>query len=218
MKSGESLSLIAQRYGKTTKELKIYNKLRSTSLQVGQKLKIPGTAVTVAQRPKAAPKPVQPSVHRVKSGESLSLIAQRYGKTTRELKTYNKLRSTSLLVGQKIKIPGADYREPTKSAKAKPVVYRVKRGESLSVIASRFGTTTTALKKYNKLSSTSLQVGQKIKIPSSLAQVKKHKVRSGESLSVIASRYGTTTNALKEFNKLRSNSLMIGQVLTIPVT
>ena len=146
------------------------------------------------------------------------MIAKRYGKTVKELKTYNKLRSTSLLVGQKIKIPRADYRKAVKPDKVKPVVYTVKRGESLSVIASRFATTTKVLKKYNKLSSDSLLVGQKIKIPTSLTQFTKHKVRSGESLSVIASRYGITTNALKKFNKLRSSSLIVGQVLTIPVT
>ena len=98
------------------------------------------------------------------------------------------------------------------------MTHRVKRGESLSVIASRFGTTTKALKEYNKLNSSSLQVGQEIEIPTSFEQFKQHKVRSGESLSVIASRYGTTTHVLKAFNKLRSSSLAIGQVLTVPTT
>ena len=94
----------------------------------------------------------------------------------------------------------------------------VRRGESLSVIAQRYGKTTSELKAYNQLHSTSLQVGQKIKIPITAKRFTKHKVRSGESLSVIAQRYGTTTEALKVFNKLPSNSLLIGQVLTIPVT
>ena len=214
VKRGESLSLIAQRYGKTVNELKNYNKLRSTSLLIGQKVKIPG-AVAILTKQVAE---VKPRIHKVSRGESLSVIAKRYGKTTKDLKAYNKLRSTSLQVGQKIKIPGSGYRAPAKLAKAKPVVYKVKKGESLSVIASRFGTTATVLKKYNNLSSSSLLIGQKIKIPASLAQFTKHKVRSGESLSVIANRYGTTTNALKAFNKLRSSSLIIGQVLTIPVT
>ncbi len=45
---------------------------------------------------------------------------------------------------------------------------------------------------------------------------KKHKVRSGESLSVLASRYGVSIKALKQANKLKSNTLFIGQDLTIP--
>ncbi|MCF6457595.1 N-acetylmuramoyl-L-alanine amidase [Pseudoalteromonas sp. MMG024] len=43
-----------------------------------------------------------------------------------------------------------------------------------------------------------------------------HKVRSGESLSVLASRYGVTVSSLKKANKLSSNTLYIGQNLTIP--
>lgn len=43
-----------------------------------------------------------------------------------------------------------------------------------------------------------------------------HKVKSGESLSVLASRYGITVRALKKANNLKNNTLFIGQVLTIP--
>ncbi|MEH6452985.1 MAG: LysM peptidoglycan-binding domain-containing protein [Psychromonas sp.] len=50
------------------------------------------------------------------------------------------------------------------------------------------------------------------------AKVTQHKVRSGESLSVIANRYGTTTQIIKQYNQLRSSSLAIGQVLTIPTS
>jgi len=213
VKRGESLSVIAQRYGKTSRELQSYNKLRSTSLMVGQKIKIPGSHADVVQRTA-----IKARTHKVKRGESLSVIAQRYGKTSRELQTYNKLRSTSLMVGQKIKIPGYQENRNARTVNAKPIIHKVKRGESLSVIAKRYGSSTSTLKKYNKLRSTSLAVGQKIRIPTAVAQLKKHKVRSGESLSVIANRYGTTTSALKSFNKLHSSLLAVGQVLTIPVT
>ena len=102
--------------------------------------------------------------------------------------------------------------------KLKARVHKVKTGESLSVIAQRYGTTSDILKKHNKLSSTSLAVGQQIKIPMQATKVTQHRVRSGESLSVIASRYGTTMRVIKEYNQLRSSSLAIGQVLTIPVS
>lgn len=213
VKSGESLSVIAKRYGKTTNELKRYNKLRSTSLAVGQKIKIPAGGYQVA---KAAPKVVTPSVHKVRSGESLSVIAKRYGKTTNELKSYNNLRSTSLSVGQKLKIPSKGYVAKAQSSRA--TVHKVRSGESLSVIAARYGTSSNVLKKHNGLRSTSLSVGQKIKVPANARKLTTHKVRSGESLSVIAKRYGTTTSQIKSINKLRSSSLAIGQVLTIPTT
>lgn len=44
----------------------------------------------------------------------------------------------------------------------------------------------------------------------------RHKVKSGESLSVLASRYGTTISALKKHNQLKKNTLYIGQILMIP--
>jgi len=47
-------------------------------------------------------------------------------------------------------------------------------------------------------------------------KARKHVVRSGESLSVIASRYGISLNSLKQANQLRSDVLKIGQVLVIP--
>ena len=74
------------------------------------------------------------------------------------------------------------------------------------------------LKVHNNLRSNSLAIGQKLKIPTKKITRTKHKVRSGESLSIIAKRYGTTTNAIVSINKLRSKSLAIGQVLTIPIS
>ncbi len=44
----------------------------------------------------------------------------------------------------------------------------------------------------------------------------KHTVKAGESLSVLASRYKVSVESLKRFNSLKSNTLFVGQVLTIP--
>ena len=226
---GESLSVIAKRYGKSTNELKNYNSLRSTTLAVGQKLKIPNRVIQVASTPVKVP--AKPIVHTVTPGESLSVIAKRYGKTSRELKSYNSLRSTSLAIGQKLKIPNGEIQissAPIKVIPNKPLEHTVRRGESLSVIAKQYGKSSNELKNYNNLRSTSLAIGQKLKIPNGAVQITNvpvklapskpiiHKVRSGESLSVIASRYGKTTNDLKSYNNLRSTKLVVGQQLTIP--
>tara|TARA_R110001583_G_scaffold6618_5_gene33585 strand:+ start:10796 stop:13636 length:2841 start_codon:yes stop_codon:yes gene_type:complete len=212
VKSGESLSVIASRYDKTTAELKTYNKLSSTVLSVGQTLAIPGADIQIEKEI------VQATEHRVKSGESLSVIASRYGKSINELKSYNELRSTSLAVGQKLQIPGSDYVVTAEKKYNQSTEHKVQRGESLSVIAARYGTTSGVLKDYNHLRSTSLLVGQKINIPAGLNMPTTHKVRSGESLSVIAERYGTRASLIKTINRLRSSSLVIGQLLTIPTT
>ena len=219
VKSGESLSVIAHRYGKTSNDLKKYNRLRSTSLAIGQKIKIPADTGVAQTKPKKITS--QPLLHVVQSGESLSVIAHRYGKTSSELKKYNKLRSTSLAIGQRIKIPGTTTLakvNPPKKITYKKITHKVKRGESLSIIAHYYGKSLSELKQYNKLRSSELAIGQKIKIPSMTKKLAKHKVRSGESLSVIANRYSVKSKTLKAFNNLRSSELAIGQVLTIPVS
>lgn len=208
VKSGDSLSVIASQYDMSTKALKDYNQLRSSSLRVGQKIKVPGMMTTAAVK-----KVVVPTQHKVSSGESLSVIAEKYDRTSKQFEVYNNLSSSRLLVGQVLKIPGANYVAPSV-----PESHKVKSGESLSVIAYQYGTTSEQLKLHNKLRSSTLFVGQVLKIPTQKVQQTEHKVRSGESLSVIAQRYGTTTTAIKSTNNLRSNSLAVGQVLTIPIS
>ena len=208
VKSGDSLSVIASQYDMSTTALKDYNQLRSSSLRVGQKIKVPGTMTTAAVK-----KVVVPTQHKVSSGESLSVIAEKYDRTSKQFEVYNNLSSSRLLVGQVLKIPGANYVAPSV-----PESHKVKSGESLSVIAYQYGTTSEQLKLHNKLRSSTLFVGQVLKIPTQKVQQTEHKVRSGESLSVIAQRYGTTTTAIKSTNNLRSNSLAVGQVLTIPIS
>lgn len=217
---GESLSFIASKYKSSISALKKFNKLRSTSLAIGQKIKIPKEGY---KAPKIVKKPI---VYRVKSGDSLSVIAHSYGKTSTELKKYNHLKSTSVWVGQRIKIPSdgqkvestPDKKTPSKKITYKSITHKVKRGESLSVVAHYYGKTSSEVKKYNKLRSSSVMVGQKIKIPPMTQKLEKHKVRSGESLSVIAHQYGVKAKILKAFNNLRSSELAIGQVLKIPVS
>ena len=101
--------------------------------------------------------------------------------------------------------------------------YVVKSGDTLYAIASRYGTTVDAIKRLNNLTSNTLSVGQVLKIPSSnnggnTENYVSYVVKSGDTLYAIASRYGTTVDAIKNFNNLTSNTLSIGQVLNIPTT
>ncbi|HEY5714848.1 MAG TPA: N-acetylmuramoyl-L-alanine amidase, partial [Psychromonas sp.] len=110
--------------------------------------------------------------HTVRSGESLSALAERYSVSLSSLKEYNNLKSTSLNVGQILNIP-PNYQlvvtpEPPRQTVRREQpdrIHKVTRGQSLSVIAAQYGTTTDALKTFNNLSSTALAIGQNIKIP-----------------------------------------------------
>lgn len=97
--------------------------------------------------------------------------------------------------------------------------YVVRSGDTLWLLAQRFGTTIDAIMRLNGLTSDMLNIGQVLRIPSSsTAPVPyfRYTVRSGDTLWLLAQRFGTTVNAIKNLNGLSSDLLNIGQVLLIP--
>lgn len=108
--------------------------------------------------------------HTVKKGENLGSIAKKYGVTVSNLKKWNKLRSDVVRPGQKLTIHkgsgGSKSVSGSKSASSGGTVktHTVKRGETLSSIARKYGCTVNDLKKWNNLRSTNVKAGQKLKI------------------------------------------------------
>ncbi len=98
------------------------------------------------------------STHVVQKNETLGGIALRYGVSVSTLQTYNGISNPNLLyVGKKLKIPSGNVRE---------VSYIVRKGESLGLIAKRFGVSANDLALINQLSRPDLiKVGQKLIIP-----------------------------------------------------
>lgn len=98
------------------------------------------------------------STHVVRKNETLSAIAQKYGVSANAIQAYNGISDPNLLfVGKKLKIPSGSTPE---------IPYLVRKGDSLSSIASRFGVSQSALSSRNGISSPNLiKIGQKIIIP-----------------------------------------------------
>ncbi len=98
------------------------------------------------------------------------------------------------------------------------ITYTVRSGDTLWLLANRYGTTVDAIKRLNGLSSDNLSIGQVLRIPvSQEQQYVTYTVRSGDTLWLLANRYGTTVDAIKRLNGLSGDNLSIGQVLRIPV-
>ncbi len=97
VKSGETLSGIANKYGVTITDIKKWNNLTSDKIVVGQKLIINPTQKSISSSGN--------KVHMVKSGETLSSIALKYNTTVNEIMKKNNLKSTKIVVGQKLIIP-----------------------------------------------------------------------------------------------------------------
>ena len=97
--------------------------------------------------------------------------------------------------------------------------YRVKRGDSLSVIAQRYNVSLAALKAVNSISSNTIHVGQELTIPGvGAAEQEEHTIRLGETLSEIAQRYQVSLGSLRLANNITNDRIMVGQILKIPAS
>ena len=156
---GENLFRIALRYGVTVNALAAANGLSNTSrIYVGQRLTIPTGG---------SPGPTPPSsgVHIVRPGENLFRIALRYGITSQALAAANGIANPNrIYVGQRLVIPGSGTTPPTPPSGQ---TYTVRRGDTLSSIARRFGVSMWALAQANGIRNPSfIYVGQVLRIPS----------------------------------------------------
>ena len=174
--------------------------------------------------------------HKVRPGDSLWKIADRYNLYIKDILRANpRLRKAKYLrVGQRICIPYKKKRVKKvrkKHYKKDYIVYRVRPGDSLKKIGKKFGVSWREIKRYNRLRSNIIRVGQKLKIPRKSVSRKKarrsyrrgdvvyvkYRVRRGDSLIKIAKKFGVNWKEIKRVNRLRSNIVRRGQLLKIPV-
>lgn len=190
VKSGDYLSRIANNYKMTVNTLKSLNNLKNDDIFVGQKLKVSGsssktTTVKKTSTPKktsTAPKPTSSTTYTVKSGDSLSKIANDYKMKVSTLISINSLTNDVIFVGQKLKVSSkaATSAKKTTTATKKPATpakkpvtqstgttYTVKSGDYLSKIASTYKMSVSSLKALNNLQSDRIFVGQKLKVTTS---------------------------------------------------
>ena len=161
----------------------------------------------------------RPSTYRVKSGDTVTQIAKRFGLSITAIAKLNNLGPKSLIrVGQVIKLVGNT--PPEVEAES----YRVRPGDTLSGIASRHQLTLSELTSINRISSSTLiYPGQVLRvakvIPSSQPPVgapDTYVVATGDSLDSVAEKFGITLGALREYNDLaRASIIYVGQVLNL---
>ncbi len=154
---GENLFRIALRYGVTMDALVAANGLGSADhIYVGQRLVIPAGGSATS------------GVHVVQRGENLFRIALRYGMTAQALAAANGIANVNhVYVGQRLVIPtGGSTPSPVQPIPAGQT-YTVRRGDTLSGIALRYGISTWALAQANGIRNPSfIYVGQVLRIPS----------------------------------------------------
>ena len=169
--------------------------------------------------------------HRVRRGDVLGKIASRYRVSVRKIKKWNKLRNNNIRIGRKLAIyvnssnRRIQYKSSSKSKRktsnnANLAYYTVRRGDALSSIARRQKVTVSNLKKWNKLRSNNIKIGQKLKLYKSYTGTKGtkltyYRVKRGDFLGSIAKKHKVSVSNLKRWNNLRSNNIGIGKKLKI---
>ena len=219
VKPGDTLYGISNQFGVSAIDLYNYNNLTSTTIQIGQTIKIPNTTGT---------NPSRLFTYTVKKGDTLYNIAKRYDTTVDEIIKLSHLTSTNLYIGQQLTIP--ETGETTQNLPSF-INYVVKKGDNLYNIAKTYNITVDDIIKDNNLNTNILSIGQNLKIRTNKSDVAveecigeayipndtttTYKVVKGDSLWKIANKFNTSVDAIKRKNNLTSNNLSIGQILKI---
>jgi membrane-bound lytic murein transglycosylase D len=183
VRRGETLSKIGHTYRVKLRDLMAWNDLKSAHvIYPGQKL-----IVSMDHAPRD-----QIVTHKVRKGDTVSSIAEHYGTSTSTVLGANSLSSRDKIYpGQGIEVPVDDDWVPRGEA----VVHEVRKGETITSIAKKYGTSVKAVLELNGLRSRDrIYPGQQIRVAgtsgrSSRGEVAVHEVRRGETISSIAKKY-----------------------------
>jgi LysM repeat protein len=217
VRPGETLARIAHAHGTSVVTLASLNGISDADvIYIGQKLKLPGAAGASAST----------SSYKVRSGDTLGTIASGHGTSVAAIVHLNGLKNPNLIrIGQVLKIAsgtsggggGAGVKAPAGGA----TTHVVRAGQTLGAIASRYGITTAQIVAANGLSGDRIYVGQQLRLVPAAGSLStgatSYVVRSGDTLSTIARRFGTTIRALQDANGIHNaNVVVVGRTLKIP--
>lgn len=174
------------------------------------------------------------AAYTVRSGDTLSELADRYGVSVSALADANSIRNPNyIVVGQVLTIPGHSGgssaqgpSKPSSSGGGEATTHVVGAGESLTTIAKRYGLSAQQLARANGITDVNkVWAGSLLRIAATpppkpgggSASGGSHTIAAGENLSAIAGTYGTSVAALVKANGLKdANRIVAGQTLKIP--
>ncbi len=235
---GDTLDSIAAKYHVSKDELAAVNQIDAPS-DLAQL-----DAVVIPER---APQymPGHAVLYRVRNGDTLTGIADRFGVSVRELRIWNHIRGNLIQTGHLMRIAAPTRRyyrgsqdasgRVSYSSRAHARVYTIRNGDNLGGIADRFHVSLTDLRIWNHLRGNLIHVGQRLYVTdpakttarravhsthhsarrASRSHVSFYRVRPGDTLGGIADRFGISITELRRWNHLRGNLIHIGQRLRV---
>jgi len=167
VKAGDTLSSIAKEYGTTVEAIIKASGLKDQNvlLKIGQELTIPLIREVRAEEELAPEEWGSVITYTVRAGDTLSVIAQKYGVKVKDLMEDNDIADERRLkIGQELIVRTTPLRTP--SAESVEITHIVRQGETLASIASYFHRSVAALMEANAITNTEMiRVGQKLIIP-----------------------------------------------------
>lgn len=157
--------------------------------------------------------------HVAAAGDTVNSIASSFHVTRASLEAANHLQPGDAIdPGEALVIPVSPRRMRVETR------YRIRRGDTLISIADRFGVTTRDLRRWNHLHSNRIRAGQHLYVAEPVRRYSSrqrsdsggsYRIRSGDTLSEIAHRFGVTTSDLRRWNHLDSNRIAAGHHLVV---
>ncbi|HLR30936.1 MAG TPA: LysM peptidoglycan-binding domain-containing protein [Fodinibius sp.] len=177
----------------------------------------------------------QSKSHTVQSGETLFSISKEYEVSIQQLRKWNNIQASDLSIGQTLIVQegrkGEEKTDESPSGSDQPKTHRVQNDETLFSISKKYHVSIAELKAWNDLKSNRLRIGQTLTVyPSQPASTGKedqsisssksrqssyYVVKNNDSLFGIARKHGMSVDDLKRLNNLASNTIRVGQKLTV---
>ena len=230
VQNGDYLAKISKKCNVTIAAIKRVNNLKSDTIRIGQKLKIPGklpesmtapAAAAAAQPAAAAKKSYTPYTgatkeYVVKNGDTLGAIAYGNGINIRQLKELNGLSSDVLRIGQKLKIP-ADGKAAAKTTVAEAKSAEAAEKPAADVPASADADAAAAAPVAADEAKVEQAAASAEQAAAAAPGTTTYVVQEGEDMTTMAIRFGVAAGVIRELNNLPDDAqLKPGQVIKLP--
>lgn len=239
IRRGETLGLIAAKYGVSVNQLRDWNNISGNKIMSGRNLRIypdGGQNYVNVNESKNTVTKNNVFKYKVKRGDSIGEIADKFGVSSNQIKKWNNLSSNKILAGKTLKIYNSttttSYGDNTTKNSSNVNYYKIKSGDSIGSIAEKYGVKVSDIQRWNSISGNKIIAGKTLKIYSDAdvndvttettktTKVTKnisgtYTVRKGDSLYSIATQNKTTVAKLKSLNNITDNKIKAGQKLRL---
>ena len=245
VRKGENLGMIARQYGIKVSELQQANDMKNTRIRAGQSLLIP---IKVTPKPKTnrGKKPEKVRTYIAQPSDNIASVARKFGISQDSVRSWNSLDAASFIKeGDTLVVSKPEPKPQVESSRpklAKGEKYVVREGDTFAAIAKTFDVPVVMLMQANQGFNRRLSVGDSLVVPeyvrkkadkkaaksenkasakskSSNEKTSVYTVQSGDNLTNIARKFGTTVAKIQELNNMgSSSSLSVGQQLKVAGT